>query len=135
MSDSQAEKSVYKAVSETETYRREFSRFLILLTVGFITFHSSMLSMELVHSWVTKAMLLLHLASLLCGLIFMWLMESKIGWDNYIQYAQGEGNPQASHDDTIWKQRQIRYWLYQSQVVSFFISFFLLGCSLAWCLF
>ena len=129
------DKYVYKAVSETETYRRDFSKFLILLSIGFITFYRSMLSIELIHPWVIKVVLLLHLASLLCGLTFMWLMEKKIGWDNYTQYVQDVCNPQALNDDRIKKQRQVRYRLYLNQIFSFFISFFLFGCALAWSLF
>lgn len=133
--NSQFDKYVYQAVSEAETYRRDFSKFLIMLTVGFITFYPSIVSAQFIHSWVVKATLFLHLASLLCGLIFMWLMEKKISWDNYIQYVREAGNPQAGEDDRIKKQRLVRYRLYQSQVFSFFISFFLLGCSLVWCSF
>ena len=133
--NTQFNKYVYKAVSETETYRRDFSKFLILLSTGFITFYRSLLSTELIYPLVIIAILLLHLASLLCGLIFMWLMEKKIDWDNYAQYVQDLGNPQALNDDRIKKQRQVRYRLYLGQIFSFFISFLLFGCTLAWSLF
>lgn len=131
----QFDKYVYKAVSETEAYRQNFSKFLLLFSSGFITFYRSLSSTELIHPLMIIAILFLHLASLLCGLIFMWLMEKKIGWDNYAQYVQDVGNPQALNDDRIKKQRQVRYRLYLGQIFSFFISFFLFGCALAWDLF
>lgn len=133
--NTQFDKYVYKAVSEAETYRQNFSKFLLLFSSGFITFYRSLSSIELIHPRVTKAILLLHVLSLLCGLIFMWLMEKKIEWDNYAQYVQDAGNPQALNDDRIKKQRQVRYRLYLGQIFSFFISFFLFGCALAWGLF